>query len=100
MTASEASVPRYGQLPDEALEVLREALVAHARQDGGDDDLRHALTRFAAEARARTIPPETVLVQLKRVWHSIPLAEERNAPGKAAVALQRIVTMCIQEYFR
>lgn len=100
MMAPDSSVPPLAPFPGETLDTLRIALVSYVRNGESDADIRDALQQLAGDARARAIQPEEVLVHLKRVWASIPLTETQTTPVQNAHALQRVVTMCIKEYFR
>jgi len=99
MMAPHSSLPPHERLPSETLEALHRALVEFAQQPD-DGALREALHALAVEARDRGIPPEEVLVHLKQIWATIPVANPRNGVQEHARTLQRAVTMCIQEYFR
>lgn len=100
MMAPDSSVPSRAPLRGETLHSLRSALVAYARDGEADTGLRDVLRELAAEARERAVPPEEVLVQLKQVWSTIQPVESRTTPAEGSHALQRVVTMCIKEYFR
>lgn len=94
-------VPTPGPAPSRAtLDHLHRALLSFARREEADGALRAALGRLSAEARERGVPPEAVLVHLKQEWNSLPLADSHSGPNDRAAALQRVVTMCIKEYFR
>ena len=62
-------------------------------------ELRIALHQLAREAKEKAVPPEQLLVALKVIWQSIPNVE--NAPDRTEQTrvLQRVVTICIKEYF-
>lgn len=92
------AVPTPGPAPSRAtLDHLHRALLSFVRREEPDDALRTALGQLSAEARERGVPPEAVLVHLKQQWNSLPLASGSN---DRAATLQRVVTMCIKEYFR
>lgn len=94
-------VPTLAPAPSRAtLDHLHRALLSFVRREEPGDALRTALGRLSAEARERGLPPEAVLVHLKQEWNSLPLVDSRSGPNDRAAALQRIVTMCIKEYFR
>lgn len=96
----DTSLPSRPRVSAETLEFLRAALEHYVGGARNDEDLDGALTRLAAEARQRGIPPEEVLVELKGVWSRLPSVRSRSAADSEAVLLQRIVTLCIKSYYR
>lgn len=93
--------PTPGPTPSRAtLDHLHRALLSFVRREQPDDALRTALGRLSTEARERGVPPEAVLVHLKQEWNALPLVDSRSGPNDREAALQRVVTMCIKEYFR
>jgi hypothetical protein len=54
---------------------------------------------MAAEARSKSIPPEQLLVVLKDIWYSLPGVRGMSEPVEQVRLLQRVVTMCIKEYY-
>jgi hypothetical protein len=54
---------------------------------------------MAGEARARSILPEQLLVVLKDVWSSLPEVRSTHESREQISLLQRVVTMCIKEYY-
>lgn len=94
---AEESSPGPGVLNDETIATLRLALL-HFAEHSDDGNLRDALRLASAEARATGIPPEQVLTTLKALWYETP--NLRGAAGPDHVRLlQRVVTMCIKEYY-
>lgn len=100
MTASDSSPPPQVSLSSDTIDRLRAALTDFAGGAAHDDDLRAALRLVSADARARVVPPEEVLVQLKRLWHALPARDPRRGAADDTPSLQRVVTMCIEEYYR
>lgn len=99
MMAHDSSVPPRGRFSDAALERVQHALAGYIRRGEVDGELREALRALAAEARAGEIAPEQVLITLKQAWHELPSgAHPRNGVDDARL-LQRIVTVCIKEYY-
>jgi hypothetical protein len=80
---------------------VRRALERHVRSTASEPgpELRIALHQLAREAKEKAVPPEQLLVALKAIWQSIPNVE--NAPDRTEQTrvLQRVVTICIKEYF-
>jgi hypothetical protein len=81
-----------------AVRALRQFL--HAQRDGWVLETRLMLAAciVAAEARRCGLPPERMLVALKRAWWA--LAEVRCLPGLEAQAwLSRLVSLSIRAYY-
>lgn len=95
----------FGPIPpnavsEETVESVRDAIERHLRAPGEPTaDLRAALHKLAHEAREHAVPPEQLLVLLKSVWHAIPQVRAADPEAARAQLLQRVVTMCIKEYF-
>ena len=88
-------------LAQEMVDSLRHALQHHARTTVGDPspELRTALHAIAREAREKAVPPEQLLITLKNVWQSLPEVENARDFNEQTRMLQRLVTICIKEYF-
>jgi hypothetical protein len=54
---------------------------------------------MSAEARGRAMLPEHVLMVLKDVWGTLPEVRAMTDTGEQVRLLQRVVTMCIKEYY-
>jgi hypothetical protein len=99
MMAHDSSPPPSSRLDDELLNALRIAL------RGGENGAEHAsalqasLLLVATEARARDILPEQLLVRLKEAWSSLPEVRAMRDAQQQARLLERVVTMCIREYY-
>lgn len=81
-----------------AVRALRQFL--NARRDGWvlETRLMLAACMLASEARRCGLPPERMLVALKRTWRA--LDEVRHLPAlDAQAALSRLVTLTIQAYY-
>jgi hypothetical protein len=89
------------ELAQDTVDAVRHALAHHARQPAEEpaDDVRAALHALAREARVKAIPPEQLLRVLKALWQSLPEVENARDHTEQTKALQRVVTMCIKEYF-
>ena len=88
------------ELAPEAVDALRCALEEYARHPTESaPELRAALHDLAREARLAALPPEELLLVLKRTWNGLP--EVKTAPNQNTQlrVLQSVVTMCIKEYF-
>ena len=88
-------------LDAETVAAVRAALGRYVREGNHTAELRDVLMRVAAEARAKGIQAERLLVVLKNIWSS--LAEVRHADRSALaeqnVLLQRLITRCIEQYY-
>jgi hypothetical protein len=77
---------------------LHEALVT---QHGGrlsDDSMRRRLRATCECARSVGLPIERLLVLLKQEWRDTPAAR-RLRRMEATSVLERIVTLCIDEFY-
>lgn len=93
------SPPDRPQLSTETKAVLESALQQYLADPARSEALQPALRRVAAEARERKIHAEHLLLVLKDVWYALPQiggAPEGESQNKL---LQRIVTLCIREYY-
>jgi hypothetical protein len=55
---------------------------------------------MAGEARSKSMLPEQLLVVLKDIWYALPAVRAIDDAGAQIRLLQRVVTMCIKEYYR
>ena len=87
-------------LSHDALDAMRHAVRVSLEQPAEASGLRAALRAVAVEAQARQIRAEQLIVVLKQVWHTVP--EVRSAPTRDIQdgLLDRLITACIQEYYR
>ena len=86
-------------LAEETIAAVRAALVRYVDAPSNGDELRSALHAVAADARAKSVAPEQLLVALKDIWYSLPVGRSRHDPTQQIQLLQRVVTMCIKEYY-
>jgi hypothetical protein len=86
-------------LAEETITAVRSALVGYVDAPLHGDELRSALHAMAAEARAKSVAPEQLLVALKDIWYSLPPVRGMHDPAEQIRLLQRVVTMCIKEYY-
>lgn len=92
--------PVHRPLSEETLHELRIAIAGHTRNaPDADDALRTALARVTAEARARSLRVEEVIVAFKKMWSTMP--ELSGGPTRAdeIAVRERLVTMCIKAYY-
>ncbi len=89
------------QLPsDAALTLLRNALRTHlaGRPTGGE--LHRALNTLCGEAHERGLRAEELVVRLKQVFYQLPEVQELPHGSDRNDLLNRVVTVCIEEYYR
>lgn len=88
------------ELAQETVDALRGALERYARRPAESaPELRGALHELSREARLLGIPPEQLLVVLKRIWQSLPDVANAQDHAEQTRTMQSVVTMCIREYF-
>ena len=99
MMAHDSSPTPPGGLAEDTINAVRAALVSYLRAPGNSTELRAALNRMADEARTRAILPEHLLITLKQLWISLPEVRAVGDADEQTRILQRVVTMCIREYY-
>ena len=99
MMMAHDSSPGPAALSEETIEAVRAALVRYIDAPSQGDRLRESLHVMAAEARAKSVLPEQLLVVLKDIWYSLPSVRAMSEPVDQVRLLQRVVTMCIKEYY-
>lgn len=98
MMAPDSSAGR-AQLSAETVSTLTSALQRYAENEADIAALQPALRAVASEARERKVQAEQLLVLLKDVWFSLPsVRSSGNVDGQQQM-LQRVVTLCIREYY-
>ena len=91
--------PAPAILATQTIEAVRAAIIQYISTPSQSEELRDALHRMAAEARQKTVLPEQLLVVLKDVWYGLPGVQEMSDTTEQVRLLQRVVTMCIREYY-
>jgi hypothetical protein len=101
MMAHDSSPPPASGLAEETITRTRVSLSQYlGNPEAGGDELRLALDAMAGEARAKQMLPEQLLVVLKDIWYALPAVRSIDDAGAQIRLLQRVVTMCIKEYYR
>ena len=98
MMAYDSSQNPPSRLEQETIDAVRLALREHLVA-GSSPALQACLIAMAAEAREKSMPPEQVLIVLKDVWARLPEVRAMTDPNEQVRLLQRVVTMCIKEYY-
>ena len=99
MMMAHDSSPGPVALEAETVDAVREALITYVDAPSQPTALRSALQRMAAEAREKAMLPEQVLIVLKDIWYGLPGVQAISDPNEQVRLLQRVVTMCIKEYY-
>ena len=99
MMMAHDSSPGRGSLSSDTIEIVRAEILRYVDVPENGDALGRALRVMAAEARERAILPEQLLIILKDVWYSLPVVRAIREPSDQVRLLQRVVTMCIREYY-
>jgi hypothetical protein len=99
MMAHDSSHPPPSRLDDDTVAAVRAALRAYLSSSANPAELQGALMRMSVEARERAVLPEHLLVVLKDVWATLPEVRAMTDAGAQVRLLQRVVTMCIKEYY-
>lgn len=88
-------------LAQETVDSVRRSLQRYVQRPASEPapELREALHALAKEARQKAVSPEQLLVTLKEVWQTLPEVEQARHYDEQTRILQRVVTICIKEYF-
>ena len=98
MMAHDSSQPP-SRLDDALFDDVRLALRAYLQDSTDSSALQASLVVLATEARARDILPEQLLVKLKEIWSTLPEVRAMTDASHQVRLLQRVVTLCIREYY-
>ena len=98
MMAADSSPPTP-VLADATLANVRDALAGFVGSPARPDGVRDALCAMAEEARGIGMPPERVLVALKRLWFEVLDHQRLDHGPEQTRMLQQIVSLCIREYY-
>lgn len=91
--------PPRPELSAASVATLQSALQEFLADERDVEALRRALRGVAQEAREKGIHAEQLLVVLKDVWFALPQLGTVQ-PGEAQNRLlQRVVSLCIREYY-
>ena len=101
MMAYDSGPTPDGGLSTEVVDRVIDALTRYiGAPNGHDDQLRAALQELSREAHDKRMPPEKLLIVLKDVWYELPAVRDSTKRDEQVRLLQRVVTMCINEYYR
>ena len=99
MMAYDSSQTPPSRLTDATIDAVRAALRAYLSNSESAAVLQGALLSMASEARAKSMLPEQLLVVLKDVWNGLPEVRATSDTQEQTRLMQRVVTMCIKEYY-
>lgn len=97
--AHDAGQTPPSRLDDQSIDAVRVALRAYLHDSEDPGTLQPALLALASQARERDMLPEHLLVLLKDVWSGLPEVRSMSDSREQIRLLQRVVTMCIKEYY-
>jgi hypothetical protein len=86
-------------LDEDLREALRDAVVRRLREPGDESRVRDALRAISRAARARGLRAEHVVIALKSVCDTLPEMQGAVTSSQRARVLDRLVTLCIEEYY-
>ena len=69
------------------------------RPNGPTPELTRLLKRVGAEARAKNVRPEQLIVIFKQLWNSLAESLRPQNPDQQERVRQTLVTLCIQAYY-
>ena len=98
MMAHDSSPTPPSRLDEDTINAIRASLRAYLAT-GSSADLQATLLRTASEARVKAMLPEHVLIALKEIWNALPEVRAMTDSNEQIRLLQRVVTMCIKEYY-
>lgn len=99
MMAFDSSQPPPSRLDEATVAAVRDALRLYLADSSDPGALQQALVRLSAEARDKQMHAEHLLVQLKDTWNTLPEVRAMTDTTEQVRLLQRVVTMCIREYY-
>lgn len=97
--AHDSSHTPAGRVSEATIDAVRIALRSYLANGGDEPALCATLTAMSAEARDRGVRAEQLLVVLKEMWSALPEVRAMNESSEQLRLLQRVVTMCIKEYY-
>ena len=98
MMAHDSSPTPPSRLDEATIDAIRASLRVYVAT-GSARGLQAVLLRTASEARAKAMLAEHVLIALKGTWNALPEVRAMRDSTEQIRLLQRVVTMCIKEYY-
>ena len=93
------STPDEPELSQATIDALQAALQKYLVDTDQVTALQPALRRIASEAREKKMRAEMLLILLKDVWFGLPQIRRMPEGEGQNRLLQRVVTLCIREYY-
>ena len=92
--------PHPRPLSAETTALLRDAVLRHLEQGSdGDETLGRAVSMVVAEARAREMRAEELILAFKHLYDSMPEPTSAVARAEQAHLRERLVSACIRVYY-
>ena len=92
--------PTPPTLDEATIAAVRAALGTFVREGDGGTLLRDALQHLSRDAQAKGISAEHLLIILKNLLSSLPELRDMDKPSEREKLKQRIITVCIEQYYR
>ena len=99
MMAFDSGHSASSRLDEATVAAVRDALRVYLADGSDSTMLQQALLRMSREARDKSLHAEQLLVILKDTWGALPEVRAMTDTTEHARLLQRVVTMCIKEYY-
>ena len=97
--AFDSSHPSPSRLDEATVTAVREALRRYLSDPSDPAALQDALQRMSTDAHDKRMHAEHLLVQLKETWTTLPEVRAMTDAAEQVRVLERVVTMCIKEYY-
>ena len=97
--ASDSSHPPPSRLDEATVETVRDALRLYLSDGADPAPLKDALVLMSTVEHDKQLHAEHLLVQLKEAWSTLPEVRAMTDAAEQVRLLQRVVTMCIKEYY-
>lgn len=89
-----------GSLSRTATDAMIAALERYLSPSSDVASLRSALHTIGREAKVKRIPAEQLMIAFKALWLSLPQSRAADDAAQRARLLERLITICIEEYYR
>ena len=99
MMMAHDKTPDRPHLSAASVEGLESALRKYLADEQAISALQPALRVIAIEAREKKMQAEQLLIALKDVWFALPQIQQMTDTQRQSKLLQRVVTLCIREYY-
>jgi hypothetical protein len=93
------SRPTSAGLSESTIGALRHAIQIYVDQDSPDGAFRTAVRMMCEDVHRESLPAEQLIIAFKGVWQALPEVQRIPRGGEREHLLERIVTMCVEEYY-